>query len=67
MGYSEDILLLMAGWAQVQAGTSSPDWGSAPSKIEAILGIGGKPPFGDDPDDQILIKRGIEYFMRNKK
>jgi hypothetical protein len=31
-GFSQDTLLRMAGWAQVQAGTSKPEWGMAPSK-----------------------------------
>ena len=61
-GFSEDTLLRMAGWAQVQAGTSRADWGTAPSLLEALLGIGGKAPYGDDPKDQIWISRGIRYY-----
>jgi RHS repeat-associated protein len=61
-GYSEDTLLRMAGWAQVQSGTSQPGWGVTPNKFQAYLGIGGRAPYGDDPSDQSMIKRGIEYY-----
>ena len=65
-GFSEDTLLRMAGWAQKQAGTSMPEWGETPGKLEAYFGIGGKPPFGDDPKDQHWVKQGIRYYQENK-
>jgi hypothetical protein len=51
MGFPDQVLDRMAGLAQKQAGTSKPDW-SGPL---------GKAPYGDDPDDQLQINRGIEY------
>lgn len=51
-GIPEDILLMGAGFAQSWAGTSKPaKWGH----------WYGKPPYGDDPDDQRAIREGIEY------
>jgi hypothetical protein len=61
-GFSEETLLRFAGWAQVEAGTSQPDWGVAPNKFQAYFGVGGVAPFGDDPRDQAMIKQGIEYY-----
>lgn len=61
-GFSEDTLLRMAGWAQVQAGTSQPEWGEAPNKLQAYLGVGGRVPFGDDPNDRYWIQQGIAYY-----
>jgi hypothetical protein len=51
-GFSPDALLRAAGWAQLGAGNWSPEFGVP----------WGGPPYGDDPDDQDWIKRGIEYF-----
>jgi hypothetical protein len=65
-GFSEDTLLRAAGWAQVHAGTSQSDWGIPINRVEALLGIGGKAPFGDDPNDQVWIKPGFEYYDAHK-
>lgn len=50
-GFTAKILLRGAGWAQQKSGTSKPGfnnwWGSSP--------------YGDDPNDQEMIRRGIEY------
>lgn len=56
-GFSETILLQMAGYAQHQAGTSLPEWGNP---------FGGEP-YGDDPADQALIKKGLDYFYTCRK
>jgi len=61
-GFSEATLLRAAGWAQVQAGNSRPEWGTSVTLLEALLGIGGKAPFGDDPNDQLWISRGFKYY-----
>ena len=45
------LLLPGAGWAQSQAGTSKLIWGD----------WYGKAPYGDDPDDQKMIRAGMEY------
>jgi RHS repeat-associated protein len=52
-GFPSPILLRGAGWAQQQAGTSSPQWGSP----------FGAAPYGDDPADQSMIQKGIDYFQ----
>lgn len=60
LGLSQDTLLRAAGWAQTRSVNSGV--GVAPSLSEAILGVGEKPAFGDDPVDQDWIKRGIQYY-----
>ncbi|EPN6728815.1 polymorphic toxin type 44 domain-containing protein [Pseudomonas sp. GD03817] len=50
-GLSEEFLLRGAGWAQSRAGTSNSAFGS----------WWGSSPYGDDPEDQEWIKKGIEY------
>jgi hypothetical protein len=52
VGFSENILLRGAGWAQGRAGTSDPSWGSWYKSA----------PYGDDPADQVQIQRGIDYY-----
>jgi YD repeat-containing protein len=46
------ILLRGAGYAQVAAGTSTPEWGHWYNG----------PPYGDDPDDQAQIIAGYFYY-----
>jgi len=53
MDIDDAILLRGAGWAQMQAGTSRSEWGT-------YYGIGGS--YGDDPNDQTMIKWGIWYY-----
>jgi hypothetical protein len=69
--FTEDFLLQQAGEAQVAAGTSLPEWqkftirrvpmerGFMDMKFPAT-------PYGDDPRDQEMIKRGFKYFDQNK-
>lgn len=52
LGIPADVLLRSAGMAQWRAGTSKPEWGTP----------WGGAPYGDDPDDQAWIKRGIDYY-----
>lgn len=54
-GIPENILLRAAGWAQTRAGTSDKNWGS----------YWFKQPYGDDPEDQHWIKKGIEYAKKS--
>jgi hypothetical protein len=54
-GIPGDIALRGAGWAQRQAGTSRPAFGST------YLGTGS---FGDDPEDQYWIEQGRRYDGR---
>jgi RHS repeat-associated protein len=56
MGLQTDFLLRQAGRAQVAAGTSRPEWGD-PGYFGGLFG--GTPPYGDDPHDQEMIRRGI--------
>jgi RHS repeat-associated protein len=51
-GFSSQVLYRAAGWAQQQAGTSQPQWGSWYESS----------PYGDDPDDQYWIQQGIQYY-----
>jgi uncharacterized protein RhaS with RHS repeats len=50
--FTDTFLLRKAGEAQIAAGTSKPEW-----QPEG----GNKPPYGDDPEDQNWIQRGIDY------
>lgn len=54
LGIPEGIVLRAAGWAQRRAGTSRPEWGSP----------NGAPPYGDDPNDQAMIRLGIEVATK---
>jgi hypothetical protein len=58
IGFSEYQLLSEAGRGQVAAGTSKPGWGTPPGRIWGK----GVPPYGDDPNDQNMIKKGFEYY-----
>ncbi|WP_027084127.1 polymorphic toxin type 44 domain-containing protein, partial [Clostridium tyrobutyricum] len=53
-GFSDELLCRAAGYAQVKAGTSNPNWGT----------YTGNPPYGDDPKDQENIKLGISYYEK---
>jgi len=57
VGFDEGVLLRQAGKAQQAAGTSQKDWGDPGNGI-----WGGKAPYGDDPADQKMIKRGIADY-----
>jgi len=61
-GFSEETLLRMAGRAQ---GSREPQWGKPVPLFDALDGVGGTPPFGDDPKDQYWISKGIEYYRRH--
>ena len=50
-GIPETLLLRAAGCAQQRAATSEAIWGNCWSNM----------PYGDDPNDQLWIQRGIEY------
>jgi hypothetical protein len=51
-GFSEEALLRMAGWHQMQSGLWRSEWGY----------WYGDSPYGDDPGGHYMIKQGIEYF-----
>jgi hypothetical protein len=55
MGIPEQVLLRMAGLAQLKDGTSNIGWGMP-------LGFS---PYGDDPKDQQAIKDGIKWAKDN--
>lgn len=57
-GFPSGVLLREAGRAQQAAGTSRPSWGAPGWRINPW---GGTPPYGDDPDDQEWIQKGIDY------
>jgi len=58
VGFDERTLLREAGRAQPKR-ASKPEWGYPGSRWNPW---GGKPPYGDDPNDQEMIKRGFEYY-----
>lgn len=55
LGISREVLLRAAGFASIK---SSPTG----SNIEAIEAFFGSAPYGDDPKDQEMIEKGIDYF-----
>jgi len=59
VGFGGRTLLREAGRAQIQALTSRPGWGYPGNRANPR---GGKSPYGDDPNDQTLIQRGIAYY-----
>jgi hypothetical protein len=62
IGFDETTLLIKAGEAQIAAGTSKPEWGTPGGYIWGDP----VPPYGDDPEDQKMIKRGIEYYRAKR-
>ena len=52
LGLPETMLLRAAGWAQGRSGNSDPKFGS----------WWWQPPYGDDPQDQRMIKDGINFY-----
>jgi hypothetical protein len=59
-GFSTEVLLRAAGIAQRLAGTSRPEWGT-PFDLSASSS------YGDDPEDQRMIRQGSAFFdMLNK-
>lgn len=72
--FTEEVLLRRAGSAQIAAGTSKPEW-QVYETSEVSAGHGEtrtvktgvlRPPYGDDPHDQEMIKRGFKYYDANK-
>ena len=58
MGISRTRLLDEAGVAQIKGKTSKPGWGTPNN----VFGKSGTPPYGDDPKDQMMIKRGMDWY-----
>jgi RHS repeat-associated protein len=54
-GIPTGVLLRQAGANQIANKHSKPGWGSPGYGV-----FGGSPPYGDDPRDQAMIKRGIQ-------
>lgn len=71
----EGFLLRQAGAAQIAAGTSKPEWQPVSKQTHTITIEHGMrvrettitklPPYGDDPHDQDMIKRGFKYYDSN--
>ena len=53
-GFSDQLLLRAAGFAQSRAGTNRPEWGH----------WYGSEPYGDDPIDQSNIKKGFSCYRK---
>jgi YD repeat-containing protein len=62
-GFDLDQLLRLAGRAQVS--DNNPGEGEAAGIIDALLGRGGRAPYGDQQSDADLIKAGYTYFVNN--
>lgn len=60
-GYSLRALQEEAGYAQLNESVSRPGWGKPGSGIPTYR-FGGEAPYGDDPRDQELIRRGYEAY-----
>ncbi|CAN7591582.1 polymorphic toxin type 44 domain-containing protein [Pseudoduganella sp. LjRoot289] len=58
VGFPSVTLAREAGRAQQAAGTSRPEWGKPGPILNPMAGI---PPYGDDPEDQAWIQKGIDY------
>ena len=58
-GFSENTLLREAGRAQQAAGTSKPEWGDPGFRFNPFGGSGS---YGDDPEDQMMIREGVRYY-----
>lgn len=54
IGITEQVLLRAAGWAQTRAGTTLNSFGHWLKDA----------PYGDDPDDQMHIRNGINFAKR---
>jgi RHS repeat-associated protein len=55
--FPEWFMLYEAGRAQIESGTSKPEWQKGRFT----------PPYGDDPSDQGWIKKGFQYYKDYKK
>lgn len=56
VGAPEQVALRFAGWYAINRGTHKPEWGH-------WTDLNSTGPYGDDPKDQIQIRRGYEYFQ----
>ncbi len=72
--FSESFMLQQAGQAQMQAGTSQPQWqryGTERVPVQrgdGVIWTDQKvmlPPYGDDPRDQQMIIGGFNYYKKN--
>lgn len=71
--FTEQELLYRAGQAQISAGTSKPEWQkytieyrNAGHGEQYEVKTNWQPPYGDDPHDQEMIKKGFKYYDANK-
>ncbi len=66
-GFPKETLLIRAGKAQMDAGTSLPQWQNYRTTTTSTpYGTNSStfmlPPYGDDPRDQMWIKSGFNYY-----
>lgn len=62
-GLSLNTLYNEAGRAQSSAGTSNPAFGKPAPRWKMFLGCDGTGSRGDDPNDQLWIKRGFDWYQ----
>jgi len=72
--FPEEFMLRQAGKAQIEDGTSRPEWQIYQEVTTTSPTTGGSittrtmlSPYGDDPRDQMWIKAGFIYYMNRKK
>jgi uncharacterized protein RhaS with RHS repeats len=75
--FSEEFMLRQAGQAQIDDGTSIPEWQIYKEETITTVSPTGavlrptisvmQPPYGDDPRDQMWIRAGFIYFMNRRK
>lgn len=58
--FNKWFLLMMAGKNQLDKGRSKPEWQNGWQTPFT-------PPYGDDPVDQLWIRRGFDYYYNSKK
>jgi type VI secretion system secreted protein VgrG len=60
MGIPEGVLLRHAGMRRKERGDAKPEWGDPGNGV-----WGGTYPYGADPEDQAMVKKGIAYYGKN--
>src|SRR5262249_24115552 len=66
LGLPEWMALWGAGWASLQADPRRAQMGLG-TPYPSLRHPFGVPPYGDDPDDQIQIKVGYQYYRNHCK
>jgi type VI secretion system secreted protein VgrG len=60
MGIPEGVLLRHAGMRRKERGDAKPEWGDPGNGV-----WGGTYPYGADPKDQEMVKKGLAYYSKS--